>query len=307
MKSAIVILNYNSADDCLRCVSTIKKKFCDDYFIVIVDNASKEDDVHKLKEYFIESDAVKIIYLNENRGYSAGNNVGVQYALENGAEAIMIMNPDVTVRNDILSILAKSLGPEVAWVGPRIYDLDGNNGQKIKYIYDFKRAFWDKKPNYYLGKLLGYTNAIKYDVEKEMIFSGCVSGCCFLIDANVFKDIGMFDDNVFLYAEEYILGKKLQKIGKKSCYNPEALIDHYEGKSTRKISNAFIDYHLYISEYYYLKRYADLSKAQLIIIKTIRLLALYIKSKKNKDYKKRYIQFKKKMSEIDVGDYKIVY
>lgn len=304
-KTAIIILNYNSSSDTLKCIQSIRKHVKSEYMIVVVDNASKPEDIQLLKKCLVQSDNLKLVCLRDNEGYSAGNNAGINVAMEHNVQSILIMNPDVIVQNDIVTIMKKKFSEDVAWIGPRIYDIDGGNGQRIKWNYTFARAIWDKKPLYYLGKMLSLTCAKKYDVNKELIYYGCVSGCCFLIDAQVFSEIGFFDDNVFLYAEEYIIGNKLKHINKKTCYAPEAIIEHHEGKTTRKNSNAFIDYHLYASEYYYLKRYEHLTRMEANIIQFLRKINFKLKGIANSAYNERYKQFANKLHEIDKGDYKI--
>ena len=138
-------------------------------------------------------------------------------------------------------------------------------------------------------------------------FFGSLSGCCFLIDASIFKKINGFDSNVFLYSEEYILGKKLEKLGKKCCYSPTAKIMHKEGTSTKKISNAFVDYHIYVSEYYLLSEYCGLTRVQLKFIKLVRVANFFLKSIFYNGYWKRFNMLLQKFKEIDRGNLKITF
>lgn len=84
----------------------------------------------------------------------------------------------------------------------------------------------------------------------------------FLIRSDVLKKIGFLDENVFLYYEENILGKKISNLGMKVMLDPNAEIVHYGGKSTGK-SSAFLRYHNYMSALYFLYVYQNMSSCKL--------------------------------------------
>ena len=146
---------------------------------------------------------------------------------------------------------------------------------------------------------------IKPEKDKIKKFYGMVSGCCFLIDAEVFRKIKYFDENVFLYSEERILSIKLRQIKKKVCYNPAAVVIHKEGQSTKKAGNAFADYHRYTSDYYTVSRYCKTNKWQIYLLRKLRELNFYLKSIHDKSYLPYYKKLKVKFDEIDHHKYKI--
>ena len=94
MKIAIIILNYNSSADCRKCIGYLKQQQCVEQEIVVVDNCSHEDD-RKAVELLCKEQGCTFIANNENRGYNAGNNVGLRYAAEKGYEFALIANPDM--------------------------------------------------------------------------------------------------------------------------------------------------------------------------------------------------------------------
>ncbi len=308
MQTGIVILNYNTFDDLKKSVESIKSNVKSSYKIYIVDNNSELECVEKIQHEFNTVIQIELLFLKSNRGYSSGNNVGIKKAIDDGMDYILIMNPDVVLHNDIVSIMSSSINEKIQCVGPKIFDINNHNGQRLRKNYSFKYSFFNKRPLSILGKILGIDNDIQYDENKELIFSGCLSGCCFMMSAQLFKDINGFDDNVFLYYEEHIIGKKLQEREKLCLYNPDAVITHMEGKSTGRISNAFVHYHLYASEYYLLKKYCNINNVQSMIIKNIRLLLFdFMALCKKGDYMERYKLLKKKFVEIDNSIYKITF
>lgn len=305
MYVGIVILNYNTADDVIKAIDSIKTHVNYNYHVYLVDNCSKGECIKKLKAAYDNDLIVTLIISEENKGYSGGNNIGIKQAIADGCDAILILNPDVEFQNDIVSIMVTEFTDSVVCVAPKVFDLNGNDGQRIRPEYNFKYAFFNKKPLYYIRRLFKGDNYYKYDVNEKFVFEGFPSGCCFLMRSDAFEKVGFFDDNVFLYSEELILANKLTKLQMKCCYAPEAIVKHNEGTSTRKISTAFVDYHMYASEYYLLKKYCDISKMQLRIIKILRLVNFKIKSIIRKDDKSKYLKLKKQMKNIDEGAYKI--
>lgn len=86
--------------------------------IYLVDNASEESCKDKLKNKYSSNCNVNTIFLDKNLGYSGGNNVGISTAINEGASEILILNSDVIILNDIVSIMKKELSSMVAIVGP---------------------------------------------------------------------------------------------------------------------------------------------------------------------------------------------
>src|SRR3989338_2686668 len=118
----IIILQYNNSQDTLKCLESLKELDYPNYQVVVVDNASQEAEVNNVKK-FIESQPPKpnlLIYQNinrfdvvllenkENLGYAGGNNVGIEYALENGADYVFILNNYTTVGPDTLKKLVET-------------------------------------------------------------------------------------------------------------------------------------------------------------------------------------------------------
>lgn len=306
-ETGIIILNYNTYEETKLCIESVKKNVKSNYCIYLVDNHSAKGCVKKLISNFSQDKDVKLILLEKNLGYSNGNNQGIRRAIKDGMERILILNPDVELINDVVWLMSQELTDQIVCVGPKIYDIDGNNGQRIRKNYTFGLALFNKKPFYYLRHIFNKDNYFRYNPNDRFEFFGSLSGCCFLIDASIFKKINGFDSNVFLYSEEYILGKKLEKLGKKCCYSPTAKIMHKEGTSTKKISNAFVDYHIYVSEYYLLSEYCGLTRVQLKFIKLVRVANFFLKSIFYNGYWKRFNMLLQKFKEIDRGNLKITF
>lgn len=301
----IIIVNYNTYHELLQCVDSIKETCKTKYKIYIVDNGSDKKIQDRLLRQWKQREEIEVLVSDENLGYSAGNNIGIKKAVKDGARYIAIVNSDIVFQNDVISIMLKNINKEVAVVGPRVYNLAGEDGQQLIVTYNYFYALLDRVPFYYLKKFFSI-GMVKPEQNRIQKYYGMVSGCCFLIDAEVFKRIGYFDENVFLYSEERILSIKLRQIHRKVCYNPRAVVVHREGQSTKKKGNAFADYHRYASDYYTVRRYCKYNNWEIWLFRKVRELNFYLKSVKNTSYLPYYKKLKSKFDEIDHRRYKII-
>lgn len=302
-KVGIVIVNYNTFDILVQCIESIIKHVKCEYEIFLVDNNSSEEIRKKITEKYHDNQIVNLIMSEKNLGYSGGNNLGCHEAILHKCKIIAIVNSDIEFINDAVSIMAENLSEQVVVAGPKIINLDNEDGQHMINTYNYIEALLDRYPFYIIKKLLWSKD--KSDNTEKLLFQGMVSGCCFVIDAKVFIELGLFDDNVFLYSEERILSIKLNRIQKKVCYDPLAIVLHKEGKSTQKRGTAFSDFHRYASDYYTIVRYLNVDGFKRKFLKSVRLFVFFIKCIKNKSYWKQYKKLIITMRKIEKGNYKI--
>ncbi|MBQ8891814.1 MAG: glycosyltransferase family 2 protein [Bacilli bacterium] len=263
MKTAIIILNYNDYNTTFEMLNRIKDyKVLD--MILVVDNHSSDDSFNKLKK--LETDKIKVIETNENKGYAYGNNYGLKYLEAKDINNVIISNPDVMVDEDTIIKLKEDLeSPDVTLVAP-IIDEHGvlSRGWKLpRFREDFLSNI-----NYfhkYASKLLSYKDEY---YNKELVQVEAVHGCFFMIKLDKFKEIGYFDDATFLYYEENILGSKLKKHSYKSYIDTSVLVKHNLSVSVNKSFNSLKKYKiLKTSQRYYEKEYNKLNLFGLLLLK----------------------------------------
>ena len=281
MKLAIIILNYNSSADCGKCVAFLKKQQGIETEIIIVDNCSREDD-RKAVETLCNEQGCTFIANNENRGYNAGNNVGLRYAAEKGYEFAMIANPDMEFPETdyLVTLLAKMQeDKDIVICGSDIITPKGVHQNPKKRGVDNLRSYF-----YWIIDILWRNK--KQDNNPEWIedptiskLCRCLNGCCFIVRMTFIKDIGYFDENTFLYGEEPILGSQVEENGKKMYYTANTYAVHAHLKS-KEGSSAFCYKHWKHSRLYYIKRYSKLPwiKKQFALL-SIRLYFLSLKFK----------------------------
>ncbi len=266
----MVIVNYNDYKTTKRLLDNVK-----DYKIlteiVVVDNKSTDDSLQNLQK--LKNKKITIIDSGENKGYSYALNVGCKYLINKyKALNIVISNSDIIIdsENDIKDLNSYITDKNVI-VGPTIIQgNDLNRGFKIPTPWqDIKQniVFFGKKV---LTKELNYP-ADYY--HKDISKVDTVSGCFFMISSKHLEEMGYFDENVFLYYEENIMGIKTRKLKKNIivCNNVDVVHDHSVSidKSLKRIKKYDI---LKTSQAYFEKTYNQASKIDLLFLKIFRYL-----------------------------------
>ena len=253
----IVILNYNDYETTIIFLKQIRKYQCIDY-ICIVDNASTDESVEKLRPYCIDN--VHIILLEENDGYSSGNNSGIKFLVEEKAcQYIFVSNPDIEVEELAIINMVETINsdPTIALLGPTIHENNAvNRGWKLPTILDDILAnlpLISKSAN---KKLLYDESHYQSILSKVEV----VSGCFFLVRADVLEHINYFDENTFLYYEENILGKKLKdKRYQSYILNTTKVIHHHSISIDKNVAHLNKIKILKESQRYYQKNYNNAS------------------------------------------------
>lgn len=233
MKIAIVILNYNSAADCRKCIGYLQQQTSVEQEIIIVDNCSQKDD-RKAVEQLCHECGCTFIANSENRGYNAGNNVGLRYAAKKGYEYALIANPDMEFpQKDYLASLLKKMQEDknIVVCGSGIVGADGIHQSPMGKDGNWRASFgWVKD---IFGKKKGGGAYDFIDNHKESHYCHKVSGCCFMISIPFLHEINFFDENVFLYCEEAILARQVEMADKKMYYLSTAQAVHRHVKSEK--------------------------------------------------------------------------
>lgn len=266
----MVIVNYNDYETTKRLLDNVK-----DYQvlkeIVVVDNKSTDNSLEELRK--LKNKKITIIDSGENKGYSYALNVGCKYLIDKYKSLnIVISNSDIIIDNELdIKDLNSYISTKNVIVGPTIIQgNDLNRGFKIPTPWqDIKQniVFFGKRV---LAKELSYPdNYYHKDISKV----DTVSGCFFMISSKHLEDMGYFDENVFLYYEENIMGIKTKKLGKNIivCNNVDVIHDHSVSidKSLKRIKKYDI---LKTSQEYFEKKYNGANKIELFFLKVFRHL-----------------------------------
>lgn len=225
----IIIVNYNNAPDTIECIRSLKKITYENYHIIIVDNGSSDSSVELLlEEKSIEE--FELICLSENRGFSAGNNVGIKYAMENKAEYVLFLNNDTLVQANFLT--------ELVEFQERHDECDVAIG-KIYYAYELKRIWYAGGTLSLLTGRTVHKNYRKRELqikEEGPIEVTFATGCCMCLKKNVITDVGKWDEEYFLYEEDSDYCCRMMKARKHIFYIPSSIIYHKVSATTGELS-----------------------------------------------------------------------
>lgn len=274
----IIILNYNDAMTTISCIESVVMYNTYPAKIAVVDNASTDDSLMILEEYAAREDKVTLLKADRNGGYARGNNIGARFfANDADIDRIMILNSDVLFTEDIIPHLCSVLesSEDIGIVCPLLYGKDNttidHNCARLcpdnkKIITTFLLQYRDVKG--FITKSRNKNKILLQEPDKlshPTVEIELPSGSCMLIKKDVFNEIGWFDDNTFLYYEENILYRKLQRIGKRNLVCPSISCIHLGAQSTSKTSVPFLKRKEAESAHYYLKHYASMSRMEALM------------------------------------------
>lgn len=210
---SVTVLVYNSSKDAKTCVDQLLT-FELPLHVVIVDNCSTDGSFDSLLKSYAGNRRVDVIQADANRGYSAGNNFGMRYAVNHyGVDTVAIMNPDVFIPSgDVLSNLMKLLWTyedALAVGGQPVNHLAGDSLWPSSWSLPTP---WAAVRNHCLLCHSG-TPDKAVEVTPNIFAVDCIVGCFFMAKARKFENLGYLDEGVFLYNEENILGKKCKIAG----------------------------------------------------------------------------------------------
>lgn len=259
-KVTAVILNYNSSDDCQKCVAYLQKQTYQNLTTIIVDNASPDPNEKVALKNIERATGVQLIFNNENRGFSAGNNVGLREAVKCGADWMIVINPDVELRNpEYVSYVMAQIDkwPEAAVVGTDTRLPSGEKQNPMREVTPFEEIFW---PLEMLKQKLGMWDG--YRAEDKTGYCEKVSGCCFFISREYVEKANYLDEIVFMYCEEPILAKSVVNNGYKELYIREVTANH-EHYNHKKPGNSSSKMQLFLkSRLYYIQKYSGYNSFQ---------------------------------------------
>lgn len=284
---AVVMLNYNSERDLMTSAPQFAAQADVKQALILIDNASSPESVKTIRAWLAnwrpdavvgtlteieawvaqnpelarEPGGVYLILSSENRGYSAGNNIGIRLADILDADAVLIANPDMRIEDPhYLSELTKQLfANEQNYVAAsRILGLDGKDQNPLR-----EPSFWEELlwPRVFLTQFFKPISYVVPISGGKPVRVHKVSGCCLLLRMSYLKVAGYLDENVFLYCEEPILASRVHSASGYIVLVPSISAVHAHVRSEK--GNSSRRMLLFIkSRCYYLKSYSSYNLLQ---------------------------------------------
>lgn len=245
---AIIVVNWNNAEDTLACINSIKDLDYKDCKTFIVDNGSTDNSVELLqKEIDRLEDNTELIISKENLGFSGGNNLAIKQAMSEGYQLFWLINNDTEFPKDSLTNLVQGLinNQDAGMVGSKIYYYG------TKSIW-YAGGFID--PDTGKGSSIGRDeeDCGQYNDVKETDY---ITGCSLLIKKSVIDRVGLLEDGFFLYYEDTDWSLRVRSAGWKCIYIPQSIVEHKVGRSTEGgYSAPFLSYYNLRNRYLMTKR-----------------------------------------------------
>ena len=221
-KVVIVVLNWNRREETLACLESLEKADLAGAAVMVVDNGSHDGSVEAIQTRF---PWVRVLPLGENRGFAGGNNAGIRVALEEGAEAVVLLNNDTVVFPDFLHPLLWTANgePKAAGVSSVALRMDRPDLIDAAYltIYWGHGIVWHHGVNRMPGE--GFDRSCVIDAG---------IGCSFLMRADALREVGLLDESYFAYHEEVDWCFRARQAGYEIYYQPLSALWHHGSKST---------------------------------------------------------------------------
>lgn len=225
----IIVLNHNGLDDTLECLNSILSLELIPNEIVLIDNGSTDGSQDMFINKFSNDSRITLFFLENNTGYAAGNNVGINYLLKRDVDIICILNNDTIVGSDFLKALRDCLKPgslnHIAT--PKILCADG-------------QTIWSTGERIFYPLLISQTKKGKPDKDGLKTWQNIngITGCAMTVRREVFECIGMFDEKYFAYVEDVDFCKRAVDAGFKFTLCRLSVIIHKVARTTGNLSAA---------------------------------------------------------------------
>jgi len=222
-----VVVNYNAGGYLERAAESLKNEGVERVWIV--DNASSDG-----SSSFAETagEWVSVVNPGKNLGYGRGANVGFE---KTNSQYVIVSNPDIEVLPGAVATLVGELEEDrdCALVGPRILNSDGSIYPSVRYFPSLVDAaghavfgqVFPANPFTKRYKMLGADHSASFDAD-------WVSGAFFLVRSDVFRKIGGFSDQFFMYMEDVFLCKTIREHGYTIRFCGDAVVRHEQGLTT---------------------------------------------------------------------------
>ena len=250
---AVIVLTWNGRDLTLDCLDSLARVATPGVRVIVVDNASADGTAEAIRARFGAD--VTVLSNPSNLGYAAGNNAGIERALNDGADLILLLNNDTVVDPAFIDELVRGLAaaPGAGIVGPKTYY--ASPPDRI-WFAGGEVSLWRGTARH-IG--IRQTDRGQYDTPRDVDY---VSGCALLARREVFDRIGMLDTAYRAYFEDTDFCMRAARAGFRIRYVPAAKVWHRisastggqlsRRKATRKLASAWRFFRTYARPWHWL-------------------------------------------------------
>jgi GT2 family glycosyltransferase len=208
----VVVLTWNGREVVRACLDSLRPAIESGHRVVVVDNGSADGTADLVRTAF---PSLELIETGANLGFAAGNNVGIRHALAKGAELVVLLNQDATVAPDCIDelVAASARHPDAGTVSAKVYEM-----REPERLWFAGATFTTRTGrSRHVGQ--GEIDRGQFDRERE-IDRGCA--CAMLLTRRMLDEVGLLDEELFLYCEEIDLALRERKRGFLDLLAPRA-------------------------------------------------------------------------------------
>lgn len=260
--TCIILVNYNGWQDTLECIESILKNEYKKFSIIIIDNNSTDDSINKINDWAqgkitvtaknanlkrlvspsiskpiqifnynnwkeikeFKSQSIHLIHHNQNKGFAAGNNIGIKAVLEIPyIKYIWLLNNDTVIEKNTLRMLIE------------FHQKKSKLKEKIGFIGSILKYYNEPKKIQAFGGIYNKKWGIpKKNTDMDKKNTDYVVGASMFFDIILIKDIGLMCEDYFLYFEELDWQKRADYFKKPPSHCKESIVYHKEGATTQK-------------------------------------------------------------------------
>ena len=211
----VVILNTNRRDDTLACLASLALSPYPAQEVLVVDNASTDGSLEAIGSAY---PAVHTLPLSENRGYAGNNNTGIEWALEHGADWVLVLNEDTVLAPDCVARLveAGTNCARIGIVGPTVYHFD-----EPGVIQSAGGTFSQRWLPLHRGQ--NQPDSGQFTQAEAVDW---LSGCALLVNHALIEEVGVLDERFFIYWEEVDWCLRAREAGWRLLHAPRARLWH---------------------------------------------------------------------------------
>jgi N-acetylglucosaminyl-diphospho-decaprenol L-rhamnosyltransferase len=264
---AIVVLNFNTRDYLRRCLTSIYASRGDFAFdVCMVDNASSDGSADMVRAEFPR---VRVIQSQVNGGFPYGNNLGLRaygfdqetaQAAESQPRYALLLNPDTILPPDALALMLDFMDnhPQAGAAGPKLVLEDGSLDLACR------RSFPTPRVSFYrmvgLSKLFPHHPIwsrynLTYLDPDQVTEIDSVEGAFMLVRREAIRQVGLLDEEFFMYGEDLDWAYRITQAGWKVYYNPAVTVLHVKRAASRHSRRAQREFYRAMSIFYH-KHYA---------------------------------------------------
>lgn len=250
----IVVCNFNKQDYIVKCLQSLFDSTipASEYDVYVVDNASTDASVEKIRERF--ADKVSLLVNIENLGGSGGFNTGLREALKHDYKYLMCVDNDIVFAKDAIEQLYSFLEDhqDVGVVGSKAYFMD--EPEKI-WNYGGRIDFHD-----YIQRDC-YKNMIETGGLPDIVYCDYVPACSLMVRTDAVRKVGIMPEDNFIYWDDMEWGYRFNAAGYKVASYGASKVWHKAGG--RNAGNTFIHYYMWRNRiHFFMNILPDVSPAE---------------------------------------------